>query len=187
MLASLCVMSQPSADELKSQVRSSPAQSLKEAYAGRTDDDIPIGGYATMMAAFVGSVTALLLAAQHSRGIPKRIVERDVLLIGVATHRLTRIVARDKIAIPLRAPFTRYERSEGAGMVKEQPRGPGLRRAIGNLLVCQFCVGPSVASGLMAGLLFAPRVTRFVSSVFAAVSVSDFLHQAYAGARRWSR
>lgn len=161
--------------------------SLAEAYAGQSGEDIPIGGYATTMAVFASSLASMLWLAHRARKLPERVAVRDIAVMGVATHRLARIVSRDRVAIPLRAPFTHYEGSAGAGMVKEAPRGPGLRRVVGSLLVCQFCVGPWVAAGLTAGLLFAPRATRVVSSLFAMVTVSDFLHQAYAGARRWSQ
>jgi hypothetical protein len=163
-----------------------PSRSLIAAYVGQTPDDLPIGGYAVLITAFVSSFSALVIAAKRANQLPARVEPVDIALLGIATHKLTRIVSRERIAIPLRAPFTRYEGRDGAGLVKEEPRGRALQRAIGSLLVCQFCVGPWVASALAAGLVFAPRPTRLVSSVFAMVAISDFLHQAYAGARRWS-
>lgn len=165
----------------------SAAQSVVNAYLAGTQDELPLGGYAVLMSIYIGAFTTLVVAARRSRRLPKRIAVSDILLLGVATHKLTRIVARERVTIPLRAPFTEYRGSDGAGQVKEQPRGPGLRRAVGSLLVCQYCVGPWVASVLTAGLVYAPRVTRLVSSVFAMVAVSDFLHQSYAGVRRLSK
>jgi hypothetical protein len=164
----------------------SPSQSLMAAYVSQTPDDLPIGGYAVLITAFVSSFSALVIAAKRTNRLPARVDPVDIALLGIATHKLTRIVSRERIAIPLRAPFTRYEGRDGAGLVKEAPRGRAVQRAIGSLLVCQFCVGPWVASALAAGLVFAPRATRLVSSVFGMVAISDFLHQAYAGARRWS-
>jgi hypothetical protein len=155
-------------------------------YAGAAADELPIGGYATMMTLFIGSFSAMTVAARRAGVLPARIPLRDILLLGVATHKLTRIVTRERIAIPLRVPFTRYDGTDGAGLVKEQPRGPGLRYAVGSLLTCQFCAGPWVASALTGSLVFAPRATRLAGSVFAIVAISDFLHQAYAAARRWS-
>jgi len=165
----------------------SAAQSVIDAYLAGSDEKLPIGGYAAMMTLFVGSFATLVIAARHSRVLPERIDLGDVLLLGAATHKLTRIVSRERVTIPLRAPFTHYEGSDGAGQVKEQPRGPGLRRAIGSLLVCQYCAGPWVAGLLTAGLVYAPRVARLFSSVFAMVAISDFLHQGYAGARHLSK
>lgn len=156
------------------------------AYAGDAAQDLPIGGYAAMMALFAGSFGALVAAASRAEVLPERARAADVVLLGIATHKLTRIVTRERVAIPVRALFTRYEGTDGAGQVKEAPRGTGLQRAVGSLLTCQYCAGPWVATVMSAGLLFAPRATRFASSMLAMVTISDFLHQAYAGARRWS-
>jgi hypothetical protein len=158
-----------------------------ERYAGPAKDELPIRGYAAMLGAFVGSFAGLALAARRAGRLPRRISLSDTVLLGVATHKLTRIVTRERVTIPLRVPFTRYQGRDGAGEVNEEPRGEELRRAVGSLVTCQYCAGPWIATAMTAGLLFAPRVTRLASSVFAMVAVSDFLHQAYSGAREWSR
>jgi len=164
-----------------------PAREAIEAYAGDEADELPIGGYATMMAVFMGTFVGFVAVARKAGVLPERVPFRDMALLGVATHKLTRIVTRERVTIPLRVPFTHYEGRDGAGLVKEEPRGRGIRRAIGSLVTCQYCAGPWVATGLTAGLVFAPRATRLACGIFAIVAVSDFLHQAYAGARRWSR
>lgn len=164
-----------------------PAQAAIRKYAGDEADELPIGGYAAMMAIFLGSFVGLVTIAQATHALPKRVPVRDIALLGVATHKLTRIVTRERVTIPLRVPFAHYEGRDGAGQVKEEPRGKGIQRAIGSLLTCQFCAGPWVATGLVAGLMFAPRATRVACGMLAAVAISDFLHQAYAGSRRWSR
>jgi hypothetical protein len=157
-----------------------------ERYAGPAKDELPIRGYATMLGAFVGAFAGLALAALRAGRLPRRISFSDTVLLGVATHKLTRIVTRERVTIPLRVPFTRYQGSDGAGEVNEEPRGKELQRAVGSLVTCQYCAGPWIATALTTGLIFAPRVTRLASSVFAMVAVSDFLHQAYSGAREWS-
>jgi hypothetical protein len=164
-----------------------PAKEAIAAYAGDQGEDLPIGGYAAMMTVFMGTFVGLVAAARKADVLPGRVSFRDIALLGVATHKLTRIVTREKVTIPLRVPFTHYEGRDGAGQVKEKPRGRGLQRAIGSLVTCQYCAGPWVATGLAAGLLFAPRATRLACGILAVVAVSDFLHQAYAGTRRWSR
>ena len=171
----------------KSRSKLGPAEEAILKYAGDEADELPIGGYVTMMGVFLGSFVGLVTVARATSALPKRVPFRDVALIGIATHKLTRIVTRERVTIPLRVPFTHYEGRDGAGQVNEKPRGHGIRRAIGSLLTCQYCAGPWVATGLMAGLLFAPRATRVACGMLAAVTISDFLHQAYAGSRRWSR
>ncbi|HVJ88466.1 MAG TPA: DUF1360 domain-containing protein, partial [Labilithrix sp.] len=72
----------------------------------------------------------------------------------------------------------------GAGEVRERPRGEGLRRALGSLLTCQFCAAPWITLVLTTALVVRPRPTRVVASGLAVVTVSDFLQQLYALARR---
>jgi hypothetical protein len=64
--------------------------------------------------------------------------------------------------------------------VSEEPAGEGPRFAIGELLACPYCLGMWTSSGLLFGLVLAPRMTRFVASVFTVHTASDFLQIAYA-------
>jgi hypothetical protein len=106
----------------------------------------------------------------------------DVVSIGVASHKLSRLITKDKVTSPLRAPFTELEGRGGPAELEERSRGRGARKAIGELLICPYCLGLWVAATLSVGLLFAPRLTRFVVSVFSALTISDFLQIAYKAA-----
>jgi len=160
--------------------------SLIEAYAGPASEELPIAGYATLGLTYASVFGSLLWAGAKRSRLPEFMGWRDIVLLGLATHRLSRILTRDRVAAPLRMPFTEYEGKAGAGEVKERPRGRGLRRAVGSLLTCQFCAGPWIAASLATALTVQPRPTRLVASVLTAVSVSDFAHQLYAGARSLS-
>jgi hypothetical protein len=141
---------------------------------------MPLGGYAALLracAALFGGIAASL-SSRRARPLSAG----DVALVGVATHELTRIVTRDWVTIPLRAPFTEFVGS-GSGEVDEKARGTGLRRAIGDLLTCSPCTGPWVAGAFVSSMAFAPRATRAVASVLAAAALSDFLHEAYENLR----
>ena len=107
----------------------------------------------------------------------------DVVLLSIATHKLSRLLSKDAITSPLRAPFTRYDRPIGSGEVMEQVRDSGspTRHAIGELLSCPFCLAVWVATGLTGGLVLAPRLTRLVATALTAVAASDFLQM---GVRR---
>jgi Protein of unknown function (DUF1360) len=148
-----------------------------------SDEERPLRPYiiisGTYGAAFAGSLVAL-----RNRGytLPERLTAGDVLLVGIATHKLSRLLAKDKVTSFLRAPFTRFEHSSGHGEVEEQPCGHGLRLAVGELLVCPYCLAQWVATGLTVGLIAAPRLTRLLSTVLAAHTVSDFLQVAYRAA-----
>lgn len=150
---------------------------------GYSQEHTPLAGYATLLGAWTGIYGGLLLAGERSGRLPERIAAPDVLLLGLATHKLTRIVTKDWVTSPLRAPFVRYEGSAGGGEVKEEVRGRGLRKAIGDLLTCPWCTGPWVAGALVAGFVNRPRATRVLATTFSAVAVSDFLHHAYQAAK----
>ena len=161
-------------------------ESQIEAYAGDAAEEFPLGAYAFMMALFAGGFGSMIVTASRKGMLPKRIGVRDIALLGVATHRLTRLFTRERVTAALRFPFTKLEGTSGAGELREHARGRGLQRAIGSLLTCQFCVGPWTAAALTAGLIAKPRETRAVASMLAMVALSDFLHQGYAKARRAS-
>jgi hypothetical protein len=97
--------------------------------------------FGVMMILFAGGVAALTSAARSQDLLPKKIRLSDLLLLGVATHKLTRIVAKDRITGALRAPFVHYKGSAGGGEVNEEPRGRGFQRAIGELISCPYCRG----------------------------------------------
>lgn len=158
-------------------------EKIKEEYLEKTDKDLPIWDYAKVMTMFTGIVATGLVIAWKRHKLPRDVTLREVVLLGLATHKLARIVTRDKVTIPLRAAFTRFQRSAGAGEVDETPRGQGTQRAIGDLLNCPFCLAPWVAATLTLGYLANRRVTRVVAGIFATVAVSDFLQRLYARAK----
>lgn len=121
----------------------------------------------------------LLVARGTGRPIPERVDAKDIALLGVATHKLSLIGTEDVVMSPLRAPFTQLQEKESPKAVNEKPRGEGLRRSIGELLTCRFCLSIWMASFFTYGLVLAPRVTRLIAAVFAVVTVSDHLHQTY--------
>jgi len=120
-----------------------------------------------------------LFLRRWGRQLPTETNVVDVGLVGVATHKATRLIAKDKITTALRAPVTEYEEPAGPSEVAESPRGSGLRRAVGELIVCPYCLGQWVATAFAAGLVVAPRPTRFLASVMSALAISDFLQIAY--------
>jgi Protein of unknown function (DUF1360) len=156
------------------------ASEIKREYAH--GEDRPMGSHLALVVIY-NALAAGFLAyrARAGKGLPQRIGVGDLLLAGVATHKLSRVIAKDRVTAPLRAPFTEFQEEGGPGEVEESPRGSGMRGAIGELLVCPFCLAQWVATGLLAGLAVVPRITRFVCSIFAAVTISDFLQILYKG------
>jgi hypothetical protein len=155
-----------------------PSRDTFEGY--KKGEDVPLFSYGVLAGTFNLLFALFLLAARVTgKSLPRRIEARDIALLGMATHKLSLVGSQDAITSPLRAPFTELEEKESPKMVEEKPRGEGIRRSVGELLTCQFCLGVWVASFFTYGFVLLPRVSRLVAAVFAAVTVSDFLHQAY--------
>ncbi len=163
-------------------VRNFPRET-QHAYEGAHDR--PLGGYLVAVGAYAG-LTAIAAGIGRLRGsrVPARIDGRDVVLLGIATHRLSRMIAKDPVMSPLRAPFTTYEGTSGEAELAEMVRGTGVQHAFGELLTCPFCMAQWVATALAAGLVIAPRWTRLVGSVFAMKAISDVAQFVYDGIQK---
>lgn len=119
-----------------------------------------------LMAAFSSLAAAFAAWFRRSgRDLPERMALDDGVLLAVAGHKIARIIAKDRVTSAVRAPFTRFQSDAGPGEVNEAARGRGLRRAIGELLVCPYCLGMWTSAGLTAMLLVCPRFTRWFASV----------------------
>ena len=153
-------------------------------FAGHSpDQERALGGYAALMGAFLGTSGAFTWWMRRSeRSVPPRIAAADLALLTVATHKASRLIAKDRVTSAVRAPFTRFEDDAGASEVEEAARGTGLRRAIGELVICPYCLGLWISAAFVAGLLVAPRPTRWVAGVLVTLSGSDVLQIAYAKA-----
>src|SRR5262245_28073677 len=108
----------------------------------------PLPQYAALATVFNGLYLGAVGAAAARHELPERMKVGDLVLLGAATHKLSRLIARDKVTAFLRAPFTEFEEEAGHGEVDERPRGRGLRRAVGELVSCPYCLGMWVAGGL---------------------------------------
>jgi len=148
------------------------------------DEPRPLRGYASLLATFGTVAGASALVIRRRDAAPEQIGWGDLLLLGVTTHKLSRLVTRDAVLSPLRSPFTRYLSPAGDGELREEPRGGGTRHAIGELVTCPFCLGAWVATGLTVGFVLAPRATRLVMSAATALAISDALQFAYAALER---
>jgi Protein of unknown function (DUF1360) len=65
----------------------------------------PLASYAILAGAFTGGFVAFLAVRRLGDGLPARIAPADVALLGIATHKLSRLIAKDRIAAFVRAPF----------------------------------------------------------------------------------
>ncbi len=148
-------------------------ETLKYKYA--PEHDPPLGGYAMLVVghlALLGTAMGLL----RRRGVELGKMETgELILTGVATYKLSRVITKSWIGSAIRAPFTRYVEQESGDEVKETARGHGLQEAVGDLVTCPFCTAHWVASALVLSHDAAPGPTRALTRILAVDAVSDTL------------
>jgi hypothetical protein len=142
--------------------------------------DRPLAGYLALASAYsAGTLGGVALAKALGRPVPNGLSPWDVAQLSVATHKVSRLVAKDPVTSPIRAPFTRYEGLSAPGELDEEVRAHGLGHPVGELLTCPMCLAQWVATAFCVGLVVAPRSTRLALATFTAVSGSDFLQHVY--------
>jgi hypothetical protein len=152
----------------------SAARAQQAGYAG--DQDRPLRGYVMTLATYSGVLGAVTAAVRLTgREVPDGFSPTDVALCALATHKLSRLLAKDPITSPLRAPFTSYQGTAGPAELHEDVRGQGGRKAVGELVTCPLCTGVWVATGLATGLIFFPRATRVARDTLAMLAGADLL------------
>lgn len=151
------------------------------AFAGYSDSKQPLGAYAVLTTVFGIGLTTGLLSARRRGRLPEQIDTKDIVVLGVATHKIARLLTKDSVTSFVRAPFVHLEDKSGTNSIQEKARGEGLQRSIGELVSCPECTGHWVASGLVIGLLHAPRVTRLIGALYASLAIGDMLQFVYVG------
>ena len=147
------------------------------------DQPRPLAAYASLIALFNALAATGLVAGARTDRLPDRFRAGDLALLSVATFKLSRILAKDRVTSGLRAPFTRFQRDSGFGEVEEAARGHGLQRAIGELVVCPECLGQWVAAGLVALFVTDERAGRTAAATMTVYAVADALQLGWANAR----
>lgn len=153
-------------------------------FEGYSKTERPLGGYAVLVGVFTVALSGILASTvTKSEDEAPEMNWSDLLLLGIATHKLSRVVTKDLVTSPFRAPFVKFKKSAGAGEVEEEARGEGIQEAVGDLITCPYCMAPWLASALVFGFQRAPRTTRVLSGIFCITAASDFLNQLYVKAK----
>ena len=121
--------------------------------------------------ALFGSV----VAAWARKGEEAAIPNSELVPLALATFALSKVVAQEKIGTWLREPFV----EEGADRKPRQPRGRGLRHAVGELLSCTRCTGAWAALGIVGLRVASPPAGRLATTVLASSAVNDFLQAGF--------
>jgi|GEM_PF-279900 len=149
-----------------------------------SDDNESLSGYAGVIGIYGTVAGGLLALAIRRRLLPERISSADLVLFGVASHKVARTITKDKVTRPLRAPFTEHVGAGGPAEVAEEAKPGAAKRVVGELLSCPFCLDQWISTGFVFGSVFAPRPTRAVASVFAVRAVADWLQLGYGAMQR---
>jgi len=132
--------------------------------------------YITIWAVFVLTVRAT------GTPWPGQVGGMDLLLLCLATFRMTSVVTEEKVARIIRAPFCeRVTKTKPDGTVEEEevPKGKGLRRVAGELILCPWCAGIWIATALTYFWILLPGVARVLLVAFG-VAAGGLLFQIFA-------
>jgi Protein of unknown function (DUF1360) len=152
----------------------------RQGAAYRNGQDRPLAGYLGLVGVYaVATGGASGLAKALGRSQPDGLSPWEVTQLALATQRLARLMSKDPVTSPLRAPFTEYRGTSAPGELAEEVRGDGARHAMGELLTCPMCLGQWIATGFAVGLALAPKLTRMAMGTFAGIAGADFLQHAY--------
>jgi hypothetical protein len=137
---------------------------------------VPHRAYATIAGVFAGGLAAAgALAHALDRDLREH-TALDLAVLGAATFKAARTIARDEVTSFLRDPFVEGEAHEGG----EEPVATGdMRQAIGELVTCSRCVGTWAAGGLAATQVLAPRFGRLLTWALAAAAINDWLQAGF--------
>jgi uncharacterized protein DUF1360 len=149
---------------------------------GTHDPSSKDAGYAALTGTFLVGASAAIFGLERKGRLPEHISAGDIALLGVASYQLSRTLTRDRVMAFVRRPFTTEQGPAGRGEVRSEARGTGMRRAIGELLICPFCMTQWIAGAGVAALCVAPRTTRFAASVLAVRTVAELGNIAHEGA-----
>jgi Protein of unknown function (DUF1360) len=144
---------------------------------GRGETREPYLAYATLMATFLGGVALVAaVGARRRRGLPAA-GPFDLAVLGLATFKAARTVARDEVTSFIREPFV----EENAPADDETPvQTGGARQAIGELVTCSRCIGTWIAAGIAAVDTLMPRAGRLLSWCLAVGGMNDWLQAGFA-------
>jgi hypothetical protein len=138
----------------------------------------PYRAYAGIVAVFMAGLGAVSAAAAARDRPQSKIAAVDLAMLGLATFKASRTVARDKVTSFVREPFVEGEAYDGED---EQPTHESeLRQAIGELVTCTRCIGTWLGAGLASTQILAPRTGRLLTTVLAAGALNDFLLAGFA-------
>lgn len=133
------------------------------------------------MGVFAGGLAAAGAVSRLLDRDPQCQTPLDLVVLGMATFKAARTIARDEVTSFIREPFVEGHAHEGG----EEPVQTGdLQQAIGELVTCSRCAGTWAAAGLAMTQVIAPRFGRLITWSLGAAGLNDFLQAGFAALAR---
>ncbi len=137
----------------------------------------PYSAYAAIMGTFVGGVAVTGAVATRLRRRPPGQGALDLAVLGLATFKASRTLAKAEVTSFIRDPFVD---GHASGANDHPVRDGGFRQAAGELVTCSRCVGTWVAAGLVGVEVLAPRFGRMLGWSLAVGGANDWLQAGFA-------
>jgi hypothetical protein len=129
------------------------------------------------MSTFVGTLAAAGAVAKLLGRDAREHTALDLTVLGLATFKGARTIARDGVTSFVREPFVEGNARDG----DESPVETGdIRQAIGELVTCSRCIGTWVAAALAGTQIIAPQFGRLLTWTLGTAGANDFLQAGFA-------
>jgi hypothetical protein len=134
----------------------------------------PYREYAAITATYLGLYGLFAMVAGRRGVTPRQMSPLDLVLLALATLRLSRLAAWEGVTSFMRLPLVEHDSPDDPITGPEQrPRGRGFLRAFGELILCTTCVGTWISALLTYGLYLAPSFTRPFLTIMATAALSQ--------------
>jgi hypothetical protein len=137
----------------------------------------PHSAYALIIAVYLTFFSLVAALAGRQRKLPKQFPPgRDLLILGLATFRLSRLVAHDRVTSVFRLPFV--EEGKGEEQIegtKEQPKGRGFQLAVGQLFNCSWCTSMWAGTFNLAAYTLFPGIGRLFLLALSTSGIAEML------------
>ncbi|SEN15724.1 Protein of unknown function [Mesobacillus persicus] len=97
----------------------------------------------------------------------------SIIILGLASFRLTRLIVFDKITEFIRAPF--FDEMVDGEEVYLVVKPNGIRRWVGELLNCYWCTGIWVSAALFISYFYLPVLLTPVILIFAIAAIASII------------
>jgi hypothetical protein len=126
----------------------------------------------TLMSVFVGVLCTFAARLMH-KGQDLNLRPFDLLMLGLTSFRVGRMIAFEGVAAPLREPFTETRPDDSGAGQTVVATGHGARHVIGELMSCPICAGTWVAALLVYMLHLLPGPTRVFLAIMSTTGVAE--------------